>query len=346
MTTPTHDAVVAIDGGNSKTDVAVVRIDGEVLSIIRSGGHRPHASGADTADEELRAAVNAAVAAAGHPTLLGIGAYVANADFPVEERLLLERILAWKLAPEVRVGNDTLALLRSGVAEPVGVAVVCGAGINCVGLGRRGEVARFPAIGTITGDWGGGFDLAFAAMFHATRAEDGRGSWTLLSELIAQHFGHPTALGVAEAVHLGDIDQTRLHEIVPILFDAAALGDRIAGDIVERQAREVIAMATIALDRVGLNDTDADVVLGGGVLAADYPMLSEAVRNGIAATHPQANVIVPELSPLAGSILLSFDELALNPADRSAAESRIRTSLARTQRRHELGIPTVPSFQH
>jgi N-acetylglucosamine kinase-like BadF-type ATPase len=340
----THmDAVVAIDGGNSKTDVAVVRLDGEVLSVVRSGGHRPHAIGLDAAEAELRDAVEAAIAAAGHPRILSMGAYVANADFLVEERLLRERIMSWSVTADVQVGNDTLALLRSGVSHRVGVAVVCGAGINCVGLGRQGEVARFPAIGTITGDWGGGFDLSLAAMFHAARAEDGRGPRTVLNELIARHFHRSTALGVSEAMHLGEIDQNRLHEIVPILFEAAALGDEVAGDIVRRQAHEVIAMATIALDRVGLNDVAADVVLGGGVLAADYPILSDAVRTGIAATHPLANVIIPELSPLTGSILLALDEHPLDPSTRTAVEERVHVSLPHAQRHAARDSHPIPS---
>ncbi|MBT2485116.1 MULTISPECIES: N-acetylglucosamine kinase [unclassified Microbacterium] len=331
MTPHPDAAVIAVDGGNSKTDVAVVRIDGEVLSVARSGGHRPHAIGIDAAERELHGAVIEALATAGEPDVVAIGAYVANADFAIEEQVLRDRILSWGITEGVEVGNDTLALLRSGVDDRVGVAVVCGAGINCVGLGRNGEVARFPAIGTITGDWGGGFDLSLAAMFHAARSEDGRGPATMLSPMIARHFARATTLDVSEGMHLGDIDQKRLHEIVPVLFDAAQRGDEIAGDVVARQAHEVVSMATIALDRVGLADVEADVVLGGGVLAADYPLLSQAVRRGIAATHPLAHVTIPELSPLMGSILLALDELPLDPAARSAAEERARASLVRVK---------------
>ena len=54
------------------------------------------------------------------------------------------------------VDNDTFAVLRAGTERGWGVAVVCGAGINCVGVSPDGRHARFPALGTITGDWGGG----------------------------------------------------------------------------------------------------------------------------------------------------------------------------------------------
>ncbi|MFC7586672.1 hypothetical protein ACFQYP_25240 [Nonomuraea antimicrobica] len=35
-------------------------------------------------------------------------------------------------------------------------------------------MARFPALGRISGDWGGGQGLAEEALWHAIRAEDGR----------------------------------------------------------------------------------------------------------------------------------------------------------------------------
>ena len=56
------------------------------------------------------------------------------------------------------------------------MAVVCGAGINCVGMRPDGRTARFPALGRFSGDWGGGWALAEEALYHAARAADGPAS--------------------------------------------------------------------------------------------------------------------------------------------------------------------------
>ena len=40
---------LAIDGGNSKTDVALVREDGTLLGAVRGGGSSPHHLGAEVA---------------------------------------------------------------------------------------------------------------------------------------------------------------------------------------------------------------------------------------------------------------------------------------------------------
>ncbi|MEK8170830.1 hypothetical protein NKH77_18615 [Streptomyces sp. M19] len=76
-----------------------------------------------------------------------VAACLANADLPVEEERLTAALAERGWGRSVTVANDTFALLRAGVpdgGEPVGVAVVCGAGINCAGLGPGGTVARYP----------------------------------------------------------------------------------------------------------------------------------------------------------------------------------------------------------
>jgi hypothetical protein len=114
---------------------------------------------------------------------------------------------AWGATVEVR--NDTFAILRAGVADPRGVAVVCGAGINCVGMRPDGRTARFPAIGRISGDWGGGWGLAEEALWFAARAEDGRGEPTELTRTLPAHFGLDSMYALIEALHLERIEQVR-----------------------------------------------------------------------------------------------------------------------------------------
>lgn len=100
--------------------------------------------------------------------------------------------------------------------------MVCGAGINCVGMRPDGRTARFPALGRISGDWGGGWGLAEEAMWHAARAEDGRGVGTDLARVLPRHFGLPSMYALIEALHLEDIAPVRRHELTPVLFATAA----------------------------------------------------------------------------------------------------------------------------
>lgn len=301
--------VLAIDAGNSKTDVAVVAADGRVTGTARGGGFRPPAVGVETAVDAVADAVRRAFAEAGVTSVGHVSACLANADLPVEEEQLAAalRARAWGAGVEVR--NDTFAILRAGIAEPRGVAVVCGAGINCVGMRPDGRTARFPAIGRISGDWGGGWALAEEALWHAARAEDGRGGATELARTLPAHFGLDSMYALIEALHLEHIPGARRHELTPVLFATAADGDPVALAVVDRLADEVVSMATVALGRLGLLAEATPVLLGGGILAARHPRLDDRVHELLAARAPKAVPRVVTAPPVLGAALLGLDHV-------------------------------------
>ena len=108
--------------------------------------------------------------------------------------------------------------------------MVCGAGINCVGLAPDGRQARFAALGSITGDWGGGFDVGLAALSAAARSEDGRGPVTALEQQVPAHFDLGRPLELAEALHLKKIPMHRLTELSPIVLVQADRRPRVGDD--------------------------------------------------------------------------------------------------------------------
>lgn len=314
-------SVLAIDAGNSKTDVAVVAADGEVLATARGGGFRPPVVGIETAVDALAETTARAFADAGVSSVGHVSACLANADFPVEEEQLADALHARAWGTSVEVRNDTFAILRAGITEPRGVAVVCGAGINCVGMRPDGRTARFPALGRISGDWGGGWGLAEEALWHAARAEDGRGGPTTLARTLPAHFGLDSMYALIEALHLEHVPHDRRHELTPVLFATAADGDAVARSLVDRLAEEVVAMATVALTRLDLLDEEAPVLLGGSILAARHPQLNDRIGELLAARAPKAVPQVVTASPVLGAVLLGLDHVAAPPAAHARARA-------------------------
>ncbi|MGW0787391.1 N-acetylglucosamine kinase [Streptomyces sp. NPDC002911] len=313
--------VLAIDAGNSKTDVAVIGAEGTVLGAARGGGFQPPAVGVGAALDGLAEAVRPALARAGVDGVEHVSACLANADLPVEERELAQALEARRWGRTVEVRNDTFAILRAGADEPRGVAVVCGAGINCVGMRPDGATARFPAIGRMSGDWGGGAGLAEEAMWFAARAEDGRGEPTGLMLTLPGHFGLDSMCALIEALHLGHVPYARRHEMTPVLFATAAAGDRIARGLVDRLGDEVVAMASVSLARLGLLEEEVPVVLGGSVLAARHPALDDRIARLLTVRAPKAVIRVVSAPPVLGAGLLGLDHTGAAPE----VHNRLRT---------------------
>jgi N-acetylglucosamine kinase-like BadF-type ATPase len=323
-------AVLAIDGGNSKTDVALMAADGSVLAVVQGPGSCHQNIGLDEAASLLARLVAEAAAAAGIdpgvPVATHTSACLAGADLPVEVAQLTELVSGLGASSSVAVRNDTFALLRTGTDAVDAVAVVCGAGINCVGVAAGGQIARFPALGRLSGDWGGGSGLGAEALWLAVRAEDGRGSPTLLRHLVAEHFGYPTATDVGAAIHLGEIAQDRLNELAPVLMAAARAGDAPSLAVVDRLADEVTLFAAVAMRKLGLLSAPADLVLGGGVLTGSGPLVQDRIAERVAAVAPHAVIRIVTERPVVGAALLGFDALGTAPL----VESAVRSGLQRT----------------
>jgi N-acetylglucosamine kinase-like BadF-type ATPase len=299
-------AAIAVDGGNSKTEAMLIAASGEVLASTRGPGFRPQIDGVEAAMAVLTGVVGA-LDAPGRVAL--ISAYLAGADLPAEEEELHARVAAAGWARRTVIGNDTIALLRSGAPERWGVAVVCGAGINAVGLAPDGRIARFPALGELTGDWGGGDGVMRAGIWSAVRGEDGRGPATALSERIATSFAMRTVLDVSLAVHTGALGWPDLRPITRLVFEVAAEGDDVAVGIVERLAAEITAMAAVLIERLALGDVEVPLVLGGGVIRAGHALLDQLLTDKIGERELKVSRRLPAVAPVFGAALLALDEL-------------------------------------
>ncbi|HEX3488966.1 MAG TPA: BadF/BadG/BcrA/BcrD ATPase family protein [Streptosporangiaceae bacterium] len=325
-------AVLAIDGGNSKTEVALVAGDGTLLAQVRGDRSNFQGIGMDEAFRVLeglvRTAAREAGVADGGLIASHTSACLAGADLPDEEQLLTDLVHARGWTRSSLVVNDTFAVLRAGVDDEGGhgvskywgVGVTCGAGINCVGVAPDGETTRFLSLGDISGDWGGGGDLARDSLWWAARAEDGRGPDTELRTAVPGHFGLATVRDVTIGCYHNKITYSDLHSLVPVLFEVASRGDEVASDLLLRQADEVANMAITAARRLGLTQAAMPVALGGSIVTTRHPLLSARLTEQLAAGLPAATPRIVDVPPVAGAALLGLDRVGAPPE--SAARLR------------------------
>jgi N-acetylglucosamine kinase-like BadF-type ATPase len=259
---------------------------------------------------------------------------LAGADLPEEVSAIRSVIEPRNWSERLVVDNDMPALLRSGTDRGWGVAVVCGTGINGIGVGPDGREARFLSFGPVSGDWGGGRDLGLAALAAAVRAADGRGPATELEAAVPAHFGLRDAVELARTIHMEEMPMVRLGELAPVVL-ALAEEDPVAAGILERLADEVAAFACAALRRVELTGADPDVVLGGGVLRAVSADVLDAIARGIEPVAPGARVVVARSEPIVGAALLGLDAIGAEERAKARARDELDAAVA------ELSTPVV-----
>jgi N-acetylglucosamine kinase-like BadF-type ATPase len=332
----TRPAVLAVDVGNSKTDLALVADDGTVLGAVRgpSGSHQ--AVGLDRAIVTLRELAMAAAEQAGLTAQIPVAALgvfcMAGLDTPRDERRVARALERAGLVDELILRNDAFAILRAGASAGWGVAVVAGAGTNGAGVGPTGRIARFGGLGDISGDYVG---VGWMALRAAVRGRDGRGPRTSLERLVPAHFGLRRPADLTVALYRHRVHPDRLRELPPVVYGAAADGDAVALGILDELADEIAAFAAAAIRRTHVLRREVEVVLAGGLVRSRDPRLLARIGVRVRTVAPRARLVVLDRPPVLGSALLGLDRLGSGRVIAPDTIKRLRAGL--TDERLERG---------
>lgn len=306
--TTASDLILAVDGGGSKTDVVLLDFDGGVLAWERGHGSSPQLEGLVESVRIIDELVGRVLDGRDAQRLAHVGLYLSGLDLPDEIDAFRRAIahLPWA-AGSLIAENDLHALLRAGTDASDAIAVICGTGMNAIGVRADGAVVRFPALGPLSGDWGGGSELGDAVVWHAARAEDGRGPATSLRGMLLDAVSAPSVSALIEDVHLGRRDEG-FARLAPLIFEAALAGDAVALGVVHRQADEVVSYVAACIGRLGLQGREVPVVFGGGVARARDPLLLHAISAGLLERAPGARLEIVDAPPVLGAALLALGD--------------------------------------
>jgi N-acetylglucosamine kinase-like BadF-type ATPase len=326
------DSVLAVDGGNSKTDIALVGADGRLLAAIRGPTTSHQAVGLEAGIARLvglveEVARQAGLDASARPiSTIGVHA-IAGADFTADVRMLERALADARLSARDVVVNDCIGALWAGASEGWGIALICGQGINGAAIAPDGRTARFDGVGDISGDWGGGTSVGMSGLAAAVRARDGRGPRTSLERLVPAHFGLGRPSAVTRAFYDDRIADARVGELSPVVFGAAGEGDPVARAIVDRLADELVNMAVALARRTAMTRRPVEVVLAGGVFSTTDEPFFARIEAGIRAVVRDARLVRLDVPPMTGAALHGLDLVAAAGPARRAARERLRTEL-------------------
>jgi N-acetylglucosamine kinase-like BadF-type ATPase len=253
--------LLAIDGGNSKTDLVLLDERGSLLARRRTSG-----SGGGPA--HVATVVGGVLADLTHERLLVAPlthcvATLAGLDFPEDAAVFRAALEAVLPGAVVVAENDAQAVLHAHGGDAV--AVIYGAGFNVVARGPNGT-AGHPALGWASGEWGGGGDLGREAVRLAYRSLDGRGPASVLGERVLAATGYPDEVSLSRAIRDGR-PEAGVDRLAQVLLVAAAEGDAAAVGVVDRAVKEIVDLTAVIARRAFGHEIPAatPALLAGGV---------------------------------------------------------------------------------
>ncbi len=284
-----------MDAGSTHTAALAVAPDGRTIRRAAVAGANPKRQGLDLAADRITRAV--AVVAGGRSVDLLVVAG-AGIDRPANAVGLRDALLARSAAMEVIVVNDTLAALRAGTPDAVGLVVVAGTGGNVIGRASDGRVTDRGH-----GLFGGSYVLAAIAARAAWRGD--RRISPGVARVVAASLPVPT--GGRRPPRPGP----EVAVLAPALLAAGAAGDRLVARVVDRWCSRVTGAVAEEARRLALGESPA-VVLYGGLLDA-APWLAMRLRAAILAAAPRARILRLAVEPVEGAALLARDAWAGRP---------------------------------
>jgi N-acetylglucosamine kinase-like BadF-type ATPase len=295
---------LGVDGGASKTFALAADAMGRVLGFGQASGANHQGPGLDAALAEIGRASRQAL---GKPAADFACFCLAGADLPPDFLMLRPALEALGVAATFDLRNDTWAAMRAGTSHPWGAVVICGSGINAAVRAPDGREFVLPSLGEISGDWGGGGDIAMSAISVIAREWDGRGPPTALTQRVLRHFDKPSYAALLEAIYTNGLPRRRSRELAPLVFEVALDGDPVAQEIIVRNGAEIGHVAGSLLRRMQMHREPCEVVTGGGIFKGVGPLLMDAANLALHRLAPLAFFTRAKVEPVVGALLLAFE---------------------------------------
>jgi len=298
--------LIGIDGGGTKTDCAIADLSGK---IIRQSAGKPSnflVIGVKEAVENLFALIEENLFALegdfSNVKQIVIGVAGAGRE---EDAMILEKGFKDFADQEgihfkaVKVLSDAHIALEGAFPNSAGCILIAGTGSILFGKDESGSIHRVGGFGRLIGDEGSGYSIGRKALNAVSKASDGRGEETLISELLDAKMSSNTSKNIINKVYKEKLD---VASVAKVVIDAAEEGDPIAEDILDEEADELILHIRSLIHTI---QTDKLNVAFSGSLIDNKNFYSDLLKRKIKSTLPNVIVIQPAFPPVSGAILFA-----------------------------------------
>ncbi|MBK8812931.1 MAG: hypothetical protein IPN69_19680 [Acidobacteria bacterium] len=305
-----HNLYLGVDGGGTKTHIALINNQGEVVAEGFSGASNPLRVGIETAVSNILAAVdktcdeNNLIRGDIVAATLGL-AGVRRSDLRQRVR---ERIVQLLRVKKVDVFTDAeIALFGIGKTRP-GLVIIAGTGSVAIGQNSKGERSSAGGWGPLAGDEGGGAGIALSALHRIAKASDGRAPETALSEKAVEYFRAGRLENLSVALYAPQVDNARIAGFAKFVCETAAAGDAVAIEVLREAGSELGLAARAVIEKLRLQRSKVPIGLVGGVFKSG-PLVTDSLLAKVHQVAPKAylfdNMTAPAYSAarmaLAGS---------------------------------------------
>ncbi|HTH38475.1 MAG TPA: BadF/BadG/BcrA/BcrD ATPase family protein [Pyrinomonadaceae bacterium] len=302
-----HQLYLGVDGGGTKTHIALMSPGGKIRCEGFAGPSNPLRVGVETAVANIVKAINEAcdngAVSRGDIVAATIGlAGVRRAD--LRQRVRERFIKSAGIHHATVITDAEIALYATTQGKP-GLVVIAGTGSICLGKNEKGEIAISGGWGPLAGDEGGGVGIAQTALHSVAKASDGRGIPTALSESAAEYFRASGPENLIVAIYSPQVDNSRIAGFARFVVDAAKEGDAVAVNIMQEAGSELGLAACAVIEKLGLAKSKVPIGCVGSVFHAGK-LLTKPMIGTVRTVAPRAYLTEPLMPPAHAAALMAM----------------------------------------
>ncbi|MEG6613532.1 BadF/BadG/BcrA/BcrD ATPase family protein [Pseudoclostridium thermosuccinogenes] len=296
--------VLGIDGGGTKTTVCAADLQGNILTVFKTGAININGESAENVRKNLHGIFSEASLKVGALSFIKsvcIGAAgISNAD----ARLFLENtVRETGYAGKLIIAGDHQTALYGALGSPEGIILIAGTGSICYGRNNSGKEHRTGGYGYLIDDEGSGYAIGRDILKAMVRSHDGREDKTILTSMVFEQLGVSTIEEVIGFLYHKNTNKRDVAALAPILTRALAEGDEAAQKIALKCCDELVKLVSPVVERLGLED--CSLAMAGSILQKDE-FIGKGFIDAIQQKHPRVVCVTPKNDAAYGAVLMAL----------------------------------------
>ena len=286
---------LGIDGGGTKTALALSNSTGEIIRTLRTDNCNPVDIGFEKATEILRDAIYEICSDIPFPSIYTFAGIAGGTTADMKERFY--NFFSKFNFAAFSNDSDNRNIIAAGLGKRDGMTLILGTGI-CAFIQKDNTHTKVAGWGYFIDNGGSGYNLGRDALNAYFCAFDTSGEKTLLTEEIDKIYpGGPQKL----IGYIYNGGKKVVASFAPAVFEAIKKGDKIAKEILKsnmRQAAHIVETAAKKFD----NNKKIPVILAGGL--TKQSMVVELLKNSLENIE-KYEIDILSIEPVYGAVMLA-----------------------------------------
>ena len=288
---------LGIDGGGTKTELALSDPNGKIICRIFTDGCNPNTVGIERTKQIIEDGISQIckeVSLSSVVVYAGI-AGCASGNYAEESKSMLEKMSF----AACDVGSDNNNIVAAGLGDNEGVTMILGTGI-CSYVVKKEETKRIAGWGYLFDNGGSAFHIGRDAINAYFSAYDGTGEETSLVQNIKQTFSYSNAEFLK---NLYDGGNKLVSSYAMCVFEEAEKGDKVSIAILRKNIAEIARLIRASLSHFLNYGTKIPVILGGGL--TNQTLLMPYLLEALSDDAEKCNIQILSVPPVEGALELA-----------------------------------------